>query len=185
METTAFHAITDLERHIDQVDDIVEVLASKGPILLVLGAIAIWFWPGTPAQRDLRQWGCLVADGAGQERQPGAAGTLHREGDFLAGKRREIGGELLESKNVQSCTMHAYRIESNESTYHCVYVMTNTRCEKVDFRPFVVISVVSPGFQKEDRSIRLAKALILWVFLGGPPGIRTLNLRIKSPLLCR
>jgi undecaprenyl-diphosphatase len=65
METTAFHAINDLAGHIDQVDDVFEFLASKGPLLLVLVAIAMWFWPGPQADRDLRQWGCLVAGGAG------------------------------------------------------------------------------------------------------------------------
>lgn len=65
MDWTLFHAVNRLAGHVDLIDDAFEFLASNGPFLPVLLALAMWFWPGSPSDRDRREWGSLVAAAAG------------------------------------------------------------------------------------------------------------------------
>jgi undecaprenyl-diphosphatase len=64
MEWTLFQAVNGLAGHLDAVDDTLEFAARSLPLLLVPLLLALWFWPGDRADRDERQWACLVATAA-------------------------------------------------------------------------------------------------------------------------
>jgi undecaprenyl-diphosphatase len=64
MDASLFHAINTLAGHIDQIDDFFEFSARLLPLALVGLLLALWFWPGSRAERDVRQWACIAATGA-------------------------------------------------------------------------------------------------------------------------
>jgi undecaprenyl-diphosphatase len=64
MDTSLFLSVNSLAGHIDQIDDFFEFSARRLPLVLVGLMLALWFWPGTRIQRDVRQWACIAAAGA-------------------------------------------------------------------------------------------------------------------------
>jgi undecaprenyl-diphosphatase len=56
-----FSAINGLAGHFDSVDDFFELFSRIMPYVLVGLALLAWFWPGSRAARDQRQWGAIVA----------------------------------------------------------------------------------------------------------------------------
>jgi undecaprenyl-diphosphatase len=61
LDASLFHAINQLAGHYDAIDDVIELISSKGPFALVLMILAAWFWPGSRTERDQRQWGGIAA----------------------------------------------------------------------------------------------------------------------------
>ena len=61
MDWTLFHAVNDLAGQVDQIDDFLEFAARSLPLLFIPLLMAMWFWPGSRAERDSRQWACTLA----------------------------------------------------------------------------------------------------------------------------
>jgi undecaprenyl-diphosphatase len=61
LDVGLFHAINGLAGHVDGFDDSFAWISQFGPFVLVAGLIALWFWPGTRASRDERQWAVTAA----------------------------------------------------------------------------------------------------------------------------
>lgn len=61
MDVTLFHAINSLAGHVDAIDDAFEFAARLLPLALIPLLLALWFWPGSRASRDVRQWACVAA----------------------------------------------------------------------------------------------------------------------------
>ncbi len=61
MDATLFSAINGLTRFGDRPNDFFEFFAHYGPYLLVGLLVVIWFWPGSRARRNLRQWAAINA----------------------------------------------------------------------------------------------------------------------------
>src|SRR6476620_8089071 len=61
MDYTLFHAINRLAGHIDLFDDTMQLIAAYAPFALIALLVGLWFKPGSPDQRDPRQWACITA----------------------------------------------------------------------------------------------------------------------------
>jgi undecaprenyl-diphosphatase len=61
MDTTLFHAINGLAGRYDGMDDAFETISRYAPFALVAVLLVLWFWPGSRAERDRRQWGVVAA----------------------------------------------------------------------------------------------------------------------------
>ncbi len=74
MDATLFHAINSLAGHFDPIDDTFEFASRSLPLAIIPLLLALWFWPGSRATRDVRQWACIAASRLGRARaryQPG------------------------------------------------------------------------------------------------------------------
>lgn len=61
MDAALFSAINGLARYSDRPNDVFEFFAHYGPYILVGLLLVIWFWPGSRAQRNLREWAVINA----------------------------------------------------------------------------------------------------------------------------
>ncbi len=64
MDYQVFHAINQLAGRFDGIDDTFELISRFAPFVLVAMLLGMWFWPGSRAVRDRRQWACIVATAA-------------------------------------------------------------------------------------------------------------------------
>lgn len=61
MDYRLFDIINEHAGRIDRIDDFFEVISRYGPFALVILLLGLWFWPGSRADRDDRQWACIAA----------------------------------------------------------------------------------------------------------------------------
>lgn len=61
MDATLYEKINGLAGHVGAIDNIFAFIASKGPYILVIVVLLLWFWPGPAHDRERRQWAAISA----------------------------------------------------------------------------------------------------------------------------
>jgi undecaprenyl-diphosphatase len=64
MDGALYASINGLARYSDRSNDFFEFFANYGLYLLIVLLVAIWFWPGSRTQRNVRQWAVINATAA-------------------------------------------------------------------------------------------------------------------------